>query len=261
MEIETNTEPEVQSSGLPSDVAETVSVRDAFYKMEESDFDNDKGLFKGRWNSPNEMADYIKSLEDKHADVIRTQKDSEKKVSADIQADATEAKAAAAKESLLVELAPEFVNNGMQITEEMNTKLVEAGISEAEIKLGAYEYRDRFNAAYDTVGGKAEYDSMMAWAVDGLNDAEKVGFNKDLGNANLSALAIEGLYARYKNGSDESKPERFRGQPNTSSDVKPYANRAELFKDKAYADSNSSNANDMARYKARLAITDQSVYL
>ena len=258
----TSIDPTVVDSGLPSDAPITASGKDTFIQVADEDF-NDKGLFRGRWNNPQEMADYIKNLEDKHADTVRTQKNATTKTEAEIAETADAIKLDEARQAKLMELAPKFVDNGMQLTPEMEAELTELGLTESQVKLGAYEYRDRFNAAYDVVGGKEEYDAMMTWAVDGLSDADKAGFNKDLASAKASSLAMEGLHARYlKAGNGEAPAEtRLRGQPAPQSAVRAYTTRAELFADKAFADSNRANSNDKAKYRARLAATPESVYL
>jgi len=255
-------EPQVQIepefSNLPSEQDEVVSAKDKFTQVSDDDF-NEKGLFKGRWNNPQEMADYIKNIEDKHANTVRDMKDSEKRTETEIQTQAEELKVQQLKQDTVLELAPKFVENGMKLTDEMIAKLEETGLTETEIKLGAYEYKERFESAYNVVGGKQEYDTMMQWAVEGLTDAEKQEFNNDLGNAKVSKFAIEGLYNRYKANNKDDNITRFRGQPSQGT-VGGYSTRAELFKDKAFVDSNRATEADRAKYRARLRVTPDEVW-
>ena len=255
---ETQVEIEQEVSNLPSEQKEVVSAREKFIQISDDDF-NEKGLFKGRWNNPQEMADYIKHIEDKHANTVREIKNSEKQTEQEIQQQAEELKLQQIRQDTVIELAPQFIENGMKLTDDMIAKLEETGLTETEIKLGAYEYKERFESAYNVVGGKQEYDAMMQWAVDGLTDAEKQEFNKDLGNARVSKLAIEGLYNRYKANNKDDNITRFRGQPSQGAIV-GYSSRAELFKDKAFVDSNRATDADRARYRARLRATPDEVW-
>jgi len=243
-------------SGLPSDVDTQVSALEKFSNLEEGDFE--KGLFKGRWNNPAEMADYIKNMEDKYSNLNRDIKDKEKLSDEQIQSQADEVKTVQLKEQTILDIAPQFIENGMQLTDDMKAKLIETGLTETEIKLGAYEYKERFEKAYNTVGGKEEYDSMMKWANDGLSDEEKLDFNRGLESVH-SNFAIEGLHNRYKNDNKVSQ-DRVRGDIAPTPSTTGYSTKAELFRDKTFADSNRASANDKAKYKARLVATDPKVY-
>jgi hypothetical protein len=260
--IVNNNEPApVEQSGLPSDAEPRLEAREAFSKFEDTDF-NDKGLYKGRWNSPTEMADYIKNLEDKHSNLAREVKNNETQQQQEVNTQAEEIQTQQVQKDAILSLAPAFLENGMQLTPEMTAKLTEAGLTENDIKLGAYEYKEKFQQSYDVVGGKESYDAMMDWAVTGLDDAQKADFNRGLDSAH-SKFAIEGLHARYLKGGEANAqtPDRIRGDVAQSAAVQPYANRRELFKDKTFADSNRATANDKKRYKARLAATSSEVYM
>ena len=250
-------------SGLPSDIQNQTTVRDTFTTIGDEAFSGDKGLFKGRWNSPDEMADYIQNLETKHTNLGREVTDNAKKETADVTKAAETARLEVAKSDTIRELAPAFMANNMELNDDMLAKLKEVGLDERDVKLGAYEIRERVDGYAKVVGGKENYDAMMAWAVDGLDDNGKRDFNNGLNSTN-SELVIEGLNARYHqalNNPDASKrPDRIRGNPAPHTSVKPYATRAELFADKKFADSNRSSTNDKKRYHERLAVTPDSVW-
>lgn len=249
-------------TGLPSDVTPT-AIAETFGTTTAEDFSGDKGLYKGRWNSPQEMSEYIQNLETKHANVNRDISNADKANTAAIEAAATASALEQSQNDTLMELAPAFMANEMQVDDAMLAKLKEVGLDERDIKLGAYELRERVEGYHKVVGSKEQYDNMMGWAVSGLDDAAKVDFNNGLKSAN-SALVIEGLNTRYlkalEAGTTPEPQDRLRGTPSGHSAVKPYGSRAELFADKAFADSNRANPNDKAKYRARLAATPDSVW-
>jgi len=246
-----------QPSGLPSDTDNApLAGIDAFKEVNEEDFTD--GKFKGRWNNASEMADYIKNMEDKYSNLNRDIKDKEKADTAEITQQVKDIEVNQKKEDAILDIAQSFIDNGMSLSDEMKTKLSEAGISETDMKLGAYEYKERFETAYNTVGGKEEYDAMMSWASEGLSDAEKLDFNKGLESSH-SQFAIEGLHNRYKNDNPVDK-DRVRGTVTPVNSIKGYETKAELFRDKAFADSNVATSNDKAKYKARLALTSDGVW-
>jgi len=64
------------------------------------------------------------------------------------------------------------------------------------------------NDVFSTVGGEAEYRSMVSWAATNLSPGEVAAFNKamDFGSVDEIKLAVGGLQARYSaaNGSEPS---------------------------------------------------------
>ena len=255
------TEPVETVEPTSIEVPETPEAMNAFKGVEVNDF-NEKGLYKGRWNNPAEMAEYIKKIEDKHASVIRDQKNAETATVSEVAKLAQESKALEVKTNVISELAPEFIANGMNVTDEMMEKLNEAGISETEVKLAAYEERERQGKAHSVVGGQENYNEMMQWATAELSDDEKKAFNKDIGNANVSAFAIEGLYNRFQNRENGEKPTvgRIRGNPQSQT-ISGFASRADLFAAKKFHDSRSATEHDKKIYRQRVNLTPESVYM
>ena len=256
--------PAPAPSGLPSEVAETATTRDAFTNIGDDAFSGDKGLFKGRWNSPEEMSEYIQNIETKLTNQTREVKEGAKQETAEFTKAAEASKLEQAKSDTIRELAPAFIEGGMQLNDDMVARLKEVGLDERDIKLGAYEIKERVEGYHTVVGGKEQYDGMMAWAVDGLDDNAKRDFNNGLNSAN-SELVIEGLNARYQHAlnnpdGNTKRPDRIRGDAAPHQSLKPYASRAALFADKKFVDSNKATANDRKRYKERFAITPDSVW-
>ena len=260
-EVSTEPQVEVEQSGLPSDVAENTTARDGFTNVTDDQF-GENGRFRGRWDNPAEMADFIENLETKHSNMGREVSDAKKAQVAEVETMANEAKTAQMQSDLVHNMLPEFLSNGMVVTDDMNQQLLDAGLSQDKIKIGAYELKEAqaTNAGY--VGGKENYDIIMDYHTANMSDEQKIQFNHSIENpANSEALMV-GLQTMYEKslGSVEST-DRVRGNVTPSNSVKPYEDRASLFRDKAYADSNRANANDKKRYKARLAITPSEVYL
>jgi len=154
-----NTEvaPEVQTeepTQLPSEV-------DSVPTFEINSDDVVNGKFQDKWSSPQEMADHIKNIEDKYANLSRDVSDKTKQTDAEIQTTADDIKIQQLQSDTVKDMIPEFLEAGMVVTDEMKAKLVEAGLSEDKIKIGAYEFKEALdkNAAY--VGGKENYDIIM----------------------------------------------------------------------------------------------------
>jgi len=261
LEGATTPEVAVEQSGLPSDVAENVSVKDGFTSVADEQF-GENGRFRGRWNNPAEMADFIENLETKHSNMGREVADAKKAQVAEVETMANEAQTQQMQSDLVKSLVPEFIGNGMVVTDEMNQQLSEAGLTQDQIKIGAYELKEAqaTNAGY--VGGKENYDIIMDYHAKEMSDEQKVKFNHSIEDPNNSEALMVGLQTMYEKslGAVEST-DRVRGNVAPTNSVKPYENRADLFRDKTYADSTSSNKYDKARYKARLAITPSEVYL
>jgi hypothetical protein len=217
------------------------------------------GKVLGKYESLDQLAEAHKHLQDKHAQTVEDYKKQQKELNGDIETQQTEAK----RMETIKDILPEFLNNDMQLTPEIETKLTEEGIDIRDVKLGALELRDKINAAHETVGGKENYEAMMGWASSQLSDAEKAAFDADIMGAQ-SRFAIKGLYSEYQAAAEKGEatpPQRLNGD-NTVKTVQPYEDRQALLRDKQYIDSPAGKRDQAAqnRYKQRLAITPEAVW-
>ena len=217
------------------------------------------GKLLGKYENLEQIAEAHKNLQDKHAQYVEDVKNREKEIDGGVEAQKIEAQKLEKMQSLL----PEFLKNDMQLTPEMQETLTEAGIDVRDVKLGAIELRDKIKAAHEVVGGAENYQAMMVWASEQLNDAEKAAFDADVMGAQ-SRFAIKGLYSEYEAAvasGEQTPPQRINGD-NTVKTTQPYGDRAELLKDRAYVES-PQGKRDLAaqkRYRARLAVTPDEVW-
>lgn len=257
--------PPVEPTNLPSDAGQDPTPV-GFQINPEALQD---GKFMGKWESPEAMADHIKEMEDKYANLKRDISDQTKQTEQEIEAQAQAAQAEQTKINLVRELTPEFIDNGMVVTDEMRQKLTDAGITETEIKLGAYEMKEALDRNASYVGGKENYDIIMDFHAQNMTDDEKIAFNESIQNPKNHQALMVGLQALYEKhlsenpdaANDQIPQGRLRGNaPANTNSIQPYASKAELLKDKAYADSRQASAADKAKYRARLAATPDSVW-
>lgn len=246
-------------SGLPSDVAvvnEAVLNFDITDGIKEKYLKGDKIL--GKYDNLEQMIESMKNLQDKHAQYVDGVKTVDKDVEKRIADDAIKGE----QNTLIQSMIPEFMANNMELTPEMETKATEAKIDIRDLKLGAIELRDRIGKAHEVVGGKDNYDAMLTWAKDGLDDSQKKSFDSDV-SGNLGELAIEGLYARFekaKQDPDATVP-RINGET-TVKGIQPYSDKRQLFADKQYIDSPVGQRDTVAKrnYQARLRVTPPEVW-
>lgn len=254
-----NPAPTDPPSGLPSDN----KPPETSFEVKPEDLTD--GKFQGKWANPQEMADYIKSMEDKHSELNRKIKDGEKQTDEEIAAIAAEAQQEELKETTVKELLPEFLNNGMVVTDEMKAKLLETGLTEQDIKLGAYEMKEALDKNASYVGGKENYDIIMNYHAQNMTDEEKVAFNHSIQDPKNSEALMVGLQAIYERNSgkepDATSQDRVRGNPVQNNAIKPYETKADLLRDKRYADSRVASSADKARFRARLKATPENVWL
>ncbi len=261
MEEVINQEPvsaEVEPSGLPSDVENQVSARDSFTAVEDADFD--KGLYNGRWNTPKEMSDYIKNMEDKYSNLSREVSDKGKAEVAEIETQANDIKTEQVKKDTLNKLTQQFMDNGMVMTPEMEAEAIEVGYSNDSIKVSVYEAKEAVakNAGY--VGGQENYDIIMSYHRENMSDLEKQSFRHSAEDPNNSQALMMGLKAMYEENNAIESTDRVRGDINPTATISGYGSKAELFKDKRFADSKSASSGDKARFKARLNATPEDIW-
>ena len=167
-----------------------------------------------------------------------------------------------ATQAEILSMVPEFMRNGMELTEEMETKAKELNIDIRDLKLGAIDMRDNITASYAIVGGEEEYAAMMKDMGETMSDDEKRMFNADLGGK-ASKYAIAGLHAAWKEKTGVQAPQqngRVEGKVSSRSGVKPYADQHEMLRDLTYL--KTKGKTDLAarkKYEARKAVTDDKI--
>ena len=206
------------------------------------------------------MLSHIKELEDKNADNGRIASD-KAKADAAANASANENMTKLQEQNqVLNDMVPEFMDNGMVVTPEMEAEAVEAGIDIRDLKINAMEFKERLGVAFNVTGGRENYEAMIEWGKTNLNTAQQSALEQSA-KQGMSELAIEGLWARYEKAkeADTSIP-RISGQPSPTG-LQPYANRKDLYKDKDYIESNAGRRDQAAikMYRARLKITPNEV--
>ncbi len=253
-----STVPSVDSDGgggLPSAQDDLKSIEDGFAITDEIKskyFKNDK-LF-GRFDNIDGMAQALKSVEDKYSAVMRDIKSPKD--------DAVTAAPVAADNSNVQPLINEYVQSGFELTDDLIARAVEQGVDIRDVKIAAIEIKEKIGKAYEVVGGKDEYELMIQWGKDNLDEKSKISFDKELG-AESGEWAIRGLYAQYKSSTSADGPSgRITGDSGGSGGNKAYANISEILRDKAYIDGRGKNdTKAINMYKSRMAATpDHVVY-
>ncbi len=224
--------------------------------------------FGGKFDSTQAMLDHIKAMEDKYANAQRELANRNNPDGKDNQTPPKENTPAApdpevvAKQREVIEkdLMPQFMQNGMVITPEMEQKAVEVGIDPRDLKLNAYELKERLSTSFEITGGQENYTAMIEWGKANLNEAQKIEFDRAL-KSGMSQYAVKGLWYDYMQATGgQSSGDRLRGNPSPSG-LQPYADRKELYKDKDYIESPAGRHDKAAirRYRERLRITPDEV--
>lgn len=243
---------------LPSEQAE-VKTFEQF--LEENKSEN--GKLYGRFDTPEQALQYFREQEITHTNKMREIKNEQKEQEQTQQEREAQQQQEQQRMATINELVPEFMQNNMELTDDMAAKLEEGGISRSEIELGAYKVRDAVSKAHSVVGGKENYESMMAWAGETLDDATKAAFDNDIsalieGKSGVSALAIEGLYGRYQAAQQSGEqPSRISGNTQTVPE-RGYKTQAEMLADKRAVERSGDPA-ARQRYQAKLGMTPDSV--
>ena len=257
-----DTAPVEEPSGLPSD---NQPIDEGSISFEIKPEDLQDGKFAGKWETPQQMADHIKSIEDKYANLKRDVTTQEKQTDEEIATTAAEIQKKELQNNTVKELLPEFLDNGMVITDAMKDKLIETGLTEQDIKLGAYEFKEAIDKNASYVGGKENYDVIMDYHASNMSDDDKRAFNYSIQDPNNSQALMVGLQTMYERAQsanpDSVKQDRVRGNPVQNNAIQPYASKQELLRDKKYADSRVASVSDKAKFKARLAATPENVWL
>lgn len=250
------------STGLPSDTQEA--------KEQEAVNDwkalNEKEPeFMKQFKSLDDFKDKYKELWKQYSTTVQKHKEGERAKEAEAKTVQEQQAKQQAQQDLVMEMLPKYLENNMQLTAEMETQLTEAGLDIRDVKLGAIELRDKINNAHSVVGGKEEYEAMIAWGRENLSESIRNDFDKDVVRAGMSELAIRGMYSMYKEARGNSQSEQYTGRisgDSVPSGIKPYATKEEILQDRMYVNSSRGRMDRGAieKHKARLKVTPDSVF-
>jgi len=248
---------EVDGGNLPSAVEETKNTLDGFKITDEIQAKYFKeGKLYGRFDNISGMAEALKSVEDKYSATMRDIKSGKYQEVAEVVPEPVDVMVTAKP------LIDKFVQNGMVLTDEILEEAKASGLDIRDVKLAAIEMKEAIGKAHSYVGGAEEYNSMVAWAKESLDDASKISFDKDL-STSMSKYAIQGLYAEYKanNGVANVQTQRIMGDTSGNTGVKPYANTNEILRDNAYINSPQGRNDSAAKalYNKRIGVTPDKV--
>lgn len=246
-------------SGLPSDKASAVTLNFELTDTVKEKYVTTDGKLLGKYDNLEQLAEAHKHLQDKHAQYVDDVKKQTSEITSEVETDVQNAK----KMETIKTLIPKFLEANLELTPEIEEALTQDGLDIRDIKLGAIELRDKIRSAHETVGGKENYESMMAWASTALSDTEKSAFDQDVMSVN-SRFAIKGLYNEFQEANkDGEQPESGRIVGNsTVKGVRPYESQTEILVDKRYLNTAAGkrDAAAKAKYTARLAITPEEVW-
>lgn len=253
----------IDGGNLPSSVEESQLNLEGFTVNDEimsKYFKN--GKLMGRFDKLEDFIAANKSVEDKYSSLMRDIKNGKyQEVHQDTN---TQTKV---DEATLYEvatpLAQKFVEGGMELTDDIIAEATAKGLDIRDVKLAAIELKEQVQKAYSLVGGQEEYNAMLSWAKDSLNDSQKKAFDTDL-KKGMGEWAIKGLYSEYskaKSSDGSAQEQRIMGDSNAPVSQRGYASQAEMMKDRAYLNS-PKGRNDTAAWslhQARLAKTSDAI--
>lgn len=201
-----------------ADKAEAAAVEntDEFGNMEE-----EAPLYAGKYKSPEDLEKAYKELESKLG-----KKDTEEPKTTE------EAKTIVEQKGLnFDELNQEFAEKGV-LSKETYSKLEKAGITKNTVDsyIAGQQalVEQQIQGLYTITEGEGNYNKMVEWARENLDESEKQGFNQMVNNEASAKFAIKGLYARYK---AEAEPNLLRGTGAPASSG--YQSKREMMEDMA----------------------------
>lgn len=138
---------------------------------------------------------------------------------------------------LISEASKSYEENG-DISEDVANKLMEAGIPqeyieaykqgfEAQIALKAAQEEIASMKAYAITGSSEEYNAMLNWASQSLNEQEITAYNEAVSNGETMEKAVKDLYSKYRE-SQGFEGRQLHGNGATASKGNLIHNRAEL---------------------------------
>lgn len=260
MEVQnTEAQSQEQSTGLPSDIQqaneqESLNDWNALVAKEPE--------YMKQFKSLDDFKNKYKELHNQYSNTVREYKEKEKSSKAEQESQAQQQQKLQSQQDTIMSLLPQFMQNGMKLTPEMEEVAKAQDIDIRDLKLGAIDLKERIEKAHSVVGGADEYNAMIAWAKENTNEEQRVAFDKDV-ISSMSEFAIRGMYSMYKDAIKDGNTQpqdRFRGQSATST-VKPYGSQDELLADRRYINSAKGRAdsNAIEKHKQRMAITPDAV--
>jgi len=216
------------------------------------------GMIGGKFKTVADMMASYQELEGKYANARRELSGGEQQQQQEQQKQEEQQQVALKQQEVINDILPQFIENGMQLTDELLTKATDAGLDERDVKLKAYEIKEATQKAYSIVGGKDNYTQMLEWGAEALTPEHKREFDKGI-NSNMSEYAIKGLWTEFQKAKADGSF-RISGNPAPQS-AKGYSSRAELYRDKDAAQRARQRGDDTLwkQYQAKLAITPNSV--
>lgn len=207
------------------------------------------GKLLGRFDNLESVFNTLKNVEDKHAQLNREikSKGNQSQITMDE----------------VLPLAQRFMENGMELTDDMLSDVEAKGIDVRDIKLTAMEIKEKVGKAYEVVGSKDNYEAMINWGKENISKAQQEDFNKAL-QTGLGEYAIKGLWNDYQTSlatSNKDNGDRVRGNPVVNTQVTGYQSTNEILRDKnAVAKAVGEEKIKLeAKYKAKLAKTPNNV--
>lgn len=220
------------------------------------------GKLLGRFDDIEGLLSALKSVEDKHSNLVRELKQNQAKEPEPVQqTQQTQQNTQADIYEIAAPLAKQFIDGGMELTDEIIQEATAKGLDIRDVKLAAIELKEKITEAYSYVGGKSEYEAMLEWGKANLSDKQKASFDKDV-STGLGEFAIKGLYAQYKASTIESAPqERIRGDSNAPIVDRGYSSIQELIRDREYLKTPQGKADKAAQelHRRRMDKTHDSV--
>jgi hypothetical protein len=242
---------------LPSETPAPVELESLTQGLEELVKD---GMIGGKFKTVADMMASYKDLEAKYANARRELvQDGGNQQQQQEQQQQEQQQLVQKQQEVINDLLPKFIENGMQLNDELIQKAKEVGIDERDIKLKAYEVKEAAQKAYSVVGGKENYEQMLNWAKEALPQEKKVEFDKGLAS-DMSEFAIKGLWYEFEKAKKDGSYERITGNPSPDT-LRGYTNRAELYRDKDFAEQARRRGDNTLweKYQAKLRVTPQSV--
>ena len=189
--------------------------------------DNNGGdeLIFGKYKTMEDAQAAFKNLESERGRLAKELGDSRK-----TQQDLNNAQAEADKAGKLDELAGMMVDSGFEASEEITLKAEEAGIDVRDVKLAAYDKRDKRNSVLEAVGGKESFESVATWAKDNLSESELAQYNAGVKAGNT--FVIEAVKGRYEKAMANTEPDMVTGDSVASSNNGTYNSLAEYMADR-----------------------------
>tara|TARA_S200002703_G_C3793820_1_gene245064 strand:- start:1404 stop:2216 length:813 start_codon:yes stop_codon:yes gene_type:complete len=133
-------------------------------------------------------------------------------------------------------------NETGELSEDAYKALAEAGIDHSVVDTWIQGQEalveQNINQIYDAVGGQNNYDSMLRWANENLEQWEVDAFNNSIENLDPNAMfAVQGLMARMRN-SEGIAPKLMTGEslPSTAPKFESLAQVTQAMKDPKYAE-------------------------